>query len=319
MTLTFEQIRQITVGAVRLEERDDGIHFYKCTQKQIDAWMRQDKILGERARGSTGVRLDFHTTSQSMTFCMSQGIKFELYINDLLRAQYNMSEASEITVALGDPLADPLAEKRVTLYFPSHDIGGVLRSLELDDGATVTPHRFDCKMLFIGDSITQGYASEFDSLSYAYRVSRFFNAESVIQGIGGSYYCEEPFDHIDFAPDVILIAYGTNDFSHYKTIDEFRGHVASHLRLLCEEYKNKKIFVISPIWREHREGKKMGSFQQCRAVVAEEAQKLGLCHIDGLTLVPPMPVFFQDEYLHPNDNGFSLYAENLIMQLKKYI
>lgn len=319
MTLTFEQIRQITVGAVRMEECDDGIHFYKCTQKQIDAWTRENKTLGERAAGSTGVRLDFHTTSQSMTFRVSRGFKFELYVNDLLRAQYKMSETPEVTVALDDPLANPLAEKRVTLYFPSHDCGGVLQSLELDDGATVTPHKFDLKMLFIGDSITQGWASDFDSLSYAYRTSRFFNAESVIQGIGGAYYCEDTFDHINFDPDAVLVAYGTNDFGHYKTLDELRGHVAAHLGLLREEYRDKKFFVISPIWRDQRDGKAMGSFEECRAVVAKEAQKLGLCHIDGLTLVPPMPVFFQDEYLHPNDNGFSLYAENLIMQLRKYL
>ena len=219
MVLTLDQIKQITVGAVHIEECADGIHFYKCTQKQIDAWKQQNEGLGERAAGSTGVRLDFHTTSQAMTFRVSQGAKFELYVNGLLRAQYNMEKTPEITVALDDPLGDPLAEKRVTLCFPSHNNGGVLQSLELDDGSTVTPHRFDYKMLFIGDSITQGWASDFDTLSYAYRVSRFFNAESVIQGIGGSYYCEEAFDHIPFDPDVVLVAYGTNDFGHYKTLD----------------------------------------------------------------------------------------------------
>ena len=205
------------------------------------------------------------------------------------------------------------------MIFPSHDDGGVLEWIKLDDGATVTPHCYDCKMLFIGDSITQGWASRYDSLSYAWRVTRHFNADSVIQGIGGAYFHESCFDSINYAPDMVLIAYGTNDFGHFKTYDEFRGHVTAHLSLIAKEYADKKIFVLSPIWRDKRDGKSMGTFEGCRAIVEEEAEKLNLTHIDGLTLVPPIPEFFGDAYLHPNDEGFALYAENLIMALEKHL
>ena len=207
----------------------------------------------------------------------------------------------------------------MTLYLPSHGTGGVLSYVELDDGARITPHRFDRKMLFVGDSITQGWDSTYDSLSYAYRVSRYFNAESVIQGIGGAYYHESTFDRLPFDPDIVLVAYGTNDFGHYKTLEELRAHVSAHLSLLAREYTGKKCFALSPIWRDHRDGKAMGSFADCRRVIIEEIERVGWIHIDGLTLVPPMPAFFKDEYLHPHDNGFSLYAENLIPALEKYL
>ena len=319
MKLTFDQIKQITTGAIRIEQAEDGIHFYKCTEKQIEAWRKRNKDLGFRAAGTTGVRLDFHTNSQSLSFAVASGNKFELYIDNLLRKQFLMKDEKSASVALCDALGNRQDEYRVTLIFPSHDAGGVLKYLALDDGATVTPHTYDMKMLFIGDSITQGWASKYDSLSYAWRVTRHFNADSVIQGIGGAYFHEDCFDHIDYDPDIILVAYGTNDFGYYKTYKEFRAHAAAHLELIAQEYAGKQIFVLSPIWRDKREGKSMGTFEECRAIVAEEAETRNLIHIDGLRLVPPMPEYFGDAYLHPNDEGFALYAENLIMALESYL
>ena len=319
MKLTYEQIKEITTGAIRTEQCEDGIHFYKCTDKQIAAWAEKNKDLGKHAAGTTGVSLDFHTNSQNLTFTVSRGNKFELYINNLLRKQFLMKDEKTACVDLCDALGHKLDEYRVTLVFPSHDEGGVLASMELDDGASVKPHTYDIKMLFVGDSITQGWASKYDSLSYAWRVTRHFNAFAVNQGIGGAYFHEDCFDHIDFNPDVVLVAYGTNDFGKYKTYEEFRAHTAAHLKLIADEYADAKLFVLSPIWRDKREGKSMGTFEGCRAIVEQEAEALDLIHIDGLDLVPPIPEFFGDAYLHPNDEGFSLYAENLIIQLENYL
>ncbi|MBE6667066.1 MAG: SGNH/GDSL hydrolase family protein [Ruminococcaceae bacterium] len=316
MRLTLEQIKAITVGSVRTEAHSDGIHFAKCTEKQEKAWLEKKEELYDRSRATTGVRLDFHTDSKTLAFKAISGSKYEIKIDGLTVAVYRPEAGDVISHKICDPLGHMGGEHRVTVVLPSHNAPAVIEYVELDDGSYVNPHIFDCKMLFIGDSITQGWASSLDSYSYAYRVSDFFNAESIIQGIGGAYYNEDSFDHIDFAPDFVFVSYGTNDFSHYKTYDEFKGHCHEHLSLIANEYKGKKIFVISPIWREHREGKAMGTFEGCRQIVIDEANSFGFIHVDGLTLVPPMPSLFHDEYLHPNDNGFSFYAENLIKTIK---
>ena len=320
MKLTTQQILDVTVGAVHHEIKEDGIHFYKCTPKQIAAWYAQREVLGERAEATTGIRLDFYTNSRSLTLRVGGGNKFEIYTNNLMQGQYlfDSMEKKEVTIPLTDPLGACQEETRVTIHLPSHS-AGVIREVELDDGSFVRPHVYDRKILFIGDSITQGWAACFDSFSFAYRLSRFYNAESVIQGVGGAYYHEDTFDHIPFDPDVVFIAYGTNDFGHYPTLEEFRAHVSAHLDLLVEEYAGKPFFVLSPIWRGKRDGKAMGSFEDCRRVVIEEAQKRSLVHIDGLKMVPPLPIFFLDEYLHPNNDGFSLYAENLLIELQKHL
>lgn len=314
MKLSVNDIKKITFGTVRIEEREDGMHFFKCTDKQIAAWTALSETLGARAETTTGVRLDFHTDSKALTFEASGN--FEVYINDLYRDKLNMDElGGKATVALNDPLGDELYDIRVTLIFPSHAVG-VLKSVELDDGAYVKPHVFDTKLLFIGDSITQGWDSGYDSLSYAWRVTRFFNAESIIHGVGGGYFHKTIFDSIDFDPDTVIIALGTNDFGKNPTADDLRRNASEFMDEIASEYKGKKIFYISPLWREVQE-KPMGKFQLCREVLIEEATKRDFIHINGLDLVPPCPVFFADMVLHPNALGFGIYAENLIRELQK--
>lgn len=315
MKLTFEQIKSVTVGSVETVLVDGGIHFAKCTSKQIAAWREKSATIGRNSAATTGVRLDFHTDSQSVAFRALGGRKYEILVDGLMFKQVTPEAGEVVGFDLSDPLGHKKGEYRVTVVLPSHDEPAVIEYVELDDGSYVKPHAFDRRLLFIGDSITQGWASTHDSYSYAYRISDFFNAESVIQGTGGAYFNEDSFDHIDFDPDVVLVAYGTNDFSHYKTYEELRTHADVHLALIAEEYKGKKLFYISPIWREQRDGKSMGTFEECRRILIEAAQKNGFEHIDGLTLVPPRPELFRDEFLHPNDNGFSFYAENLAKQL----
>ncbi len=320
MKLTFDQIRSVTVGAVRTWETDAGFHFARCTEKQIKAWQALEPILGERAAATTGVRLDFHTNSKHLSFLAVSGKKFEIYINNVLRYQIMATDenrSTPFTFDLNDTLGNETDTVRVTLYLPSHAIG-VLKNVELDDGAAFIPHTFDRKLLMIGDSITQGWDSKCDSFSYALRTSRFFNAESVIYGVGGGFYHESTMDSIDFEPDVVTIAFGANDFGHYPTLDAMDEQVGKVMDFLAREYAEKTIFVISPIWRETQK-KAMGTFAQCRQVVIDQAEKHGFIHIDGLSLVPPMPRFFADGNLHPDDLGFSLYAENLCRQMLPYL
>ena len=317
MRLSFDEIKNIAVGAICIEEREDGIHFSKFTHKQEEAFFALSTTLGERALTTTGIRLDFYTNSKNLAFAASSGTKFEVYIDDLLCHQFDCKalrdEGKPAKIELISPIRPANDTVRVTLIFPSHSVG-VLEYIELDDGATVTPHKFDCKMLFIGDSITQGWNAKYDSFSFAWRVTRFFNAESVIQGVGGAYFHETTFDHSDFDPETVIVALGTNDFGKFKTLDEMREHVSAHLALIAKDYAGKKIFAISPIWRDTQD-KAIGSFDDVRALVIEEIEKLGLIHVDGYSLVPHKAEFMADETLHPNDLGFSLYAENLIAKI----
>lgn len=316
MKLTLEQIKNITVGALNIWEEDGAIHFARCTQKQIDAWYKVKPALGAGAECTTGIRLDFHTNTKIFAFTSKMIGNYEIYIDNVLTYAY-FKEDFENEKSKKIELDG--AEHRITLYLPSH-APGALTAVEIEDGATLTPHKFDCKILFIGDSITQGWDSTWDSLSYAYHVSRFLNAESVIQGIGGALYHDTTFDEaIDFEPDIVIVAYGTNDWGCCKSLEEGRAHCKNYLDRLIVKYGDKKLFGISPIWRaDNAKITAMGSFASWTAYVKEQIVNHGMILIDGETLTPHLPQFYSDAYLHPDTKGFGCYALSLISQMLKY-
>ena len=312
MKLTFEQIKSVTVGAVRIWQENTTVRFSKCTQKQVDAWYKLDTVLGERAEATTGVRLDFHTNSSSFAFTASSGSKFEIHINGLLTHFITDSHGS---IALDTSKG----ENRITLILPSHETGA-LSSVELDDGATLTAHKFDRKLLFIGDSITQGWNSGYDSLSYAYRVSHNLNAYSVIHGVGGGFFDESTLDdELDYDPDIVIVAFGTNDWGR-DTLEGLAEKFGSFFDKLLKKYSGKTVFAISPIWRADTYRRKGGTdFDDLCLTVKNAALERGIIVVDGKNMVPPLTQFFSDEYLHPNALGFSIYAENLTKFIQKHI
>ena len=161
MKLTFEQIKAVTVGSVDTRLIDGAIHFAKCTEKQCRAWDRKSETLGFRARTTTGIRLDFYTNSQSISFKVLSGRKYDIKVDGLVFSRVGPELGSVVSFELSDPLGHKKDEYRVTVIFSCHEVS-VLEYVELDDGAYVKPCEYDKRILFIGDSITQGYASSCD-------------------------------------------------------------------------------------------------------------------------------------------------------------
>ena len=315
--LSIDEIKMITTGAAGVRAEDGVFKFDKCTEKQIAAWHAIDTALGMRSQTTTGIRIDFHTDSESFAFKVASGEKFEVLVDGVLRARFTPKCGDEITVPLVDMTGKRRDSFRVTLAFPSHSIGS-LEYVAVDDGAYVKPHEYSTKMLFIGDSITQGWNSYYDTLSYAWRVSLYFNASSIINGIGGAFYEPQTFDVPDFDPDTVIIAYGTNDACRFG-FDDMHMRVKGYLDFVKKAYGNKRVIVMSPIWRGKADGKNMGEdFENKRAMVENEAHVRGFEVLSGLPLVPALDMMFDDRYLHPNDLGFSVYAENVINYISNF-
>lgn len=303
MELTFEQIRSVATGFVSYEVADGKLYFQKCTKKQIDFWYNEVSWLGERAETTTGIRLDF--TTDSKRFCAKVSPhRFEVRVNGVIVAK---TESGTLDIRLsgkGD---------RVTVILPSHS-RGFIESVTLDDGSAFAPRSYNTKLLFMGDSITQGYNSQYDGLSYAHRVTDFFDAESLINGIGGSYFAPGSFDTSDFEPDAVIVAYGCNDLGHYKTMDERKDRADGFLKLVSEAYAGKRLFYIVPIPRRDVDGEKKEEFLAMREAFADIAGGYGFTVIDGFGAVADIGDFYADA-LHPNDLGFSTYADCVIKNI----
>ncbi len=312
-TVVHNEWDKIVVGSVYSEPYEGGVRYLKCKPEQVAAWTDVGEWWHGVALASTGIRVDFHTNSREVCFTM-RGKKCEVLINGLFSQMFIPADSSvferyQITL--------PAEDNRVTLVFSSHDAFCVLQELTVEDGAYVKPHPYDRKLLFIGDSITQGWNSKYDCLSYAYQTSFFLNAESVIQGVGGGTFLPKTFAKPDFDPDAVIIAYGTNDFGACDTIREGMMWASEYLKLVQQAFPDKKLFCITPIYRFDEKTKAMGTFDDYRAALSDEAQKLGFTVIDGYTLVPHHMDFFADA-VHPNDLGFSMYARNLTQRLRQH-
>ncbi len=313
MQLSFEQINTLVVGAVEIWEEENGLHFGKCTKEQILAWKEIDPTLFNNAIPTTGVRLDFHTDSDYVKMLLGADGKYEIKIDGVLKEQYICTEKNrEITIVLGERGK----EKHVVFSLPSHLRAGVILGIEIADGSYVKKHAFDRKILFVGDSITQGYKAVYDMCSYAYQISDYLNADSVIQGIGGSFFAPSTVLPTGYQPNIVFVAYGTNDFTRLKTIVELEKNAESYISKLQSLYADAKFFVISPIWRmDEHQTREMGEFKACCDCIKLVAKRLGAEIIDGDTLIPHFSEFMADD-LHPNDLGFTAYALNALKQLQ---
>lgn len=316
MKLSMDEVKSVLFGAVEIEMEDGGVIFpHKCTKKQWDAWAgtnNENRTIG--AQTTTGIRLDFHTDSEYFEVTTVWGNKFSLLLNgEKAEHWFPKCERHTYRVKL------PEGENRVTFLFPNHSRGKIT-DVTLSDGASLIPHTYDSTIMFFGDSITQGWNSAWDCQSFAWRVSLALNADCLINGIGGAVFLPESIDEIPFRPDRIIVAYGTNDFGgFYREYEVFTAACEETLRRIQKLNPQSEIFVLTPIWRADMDVvKPVGTFEQIRQAIADIATNLGMKVIDGFELVPHETKWFADEKVHPNDEGFRLYAENLMERMGNY-
>ena len=88
-----------------------------------------------------------------------------------------------------------------------------------------------------------------------------------------------------------------------------------------KNYPGVKTFVLTPIWRPNYKMKTdfESFFDVEKGIRQAVADKENMIVIPGFDLLPHDETLFADQVLHPNDEGFSYYFENLWQQVKKYI
>lgn len=308
--LTNAELLDITFGYVDYEEIDGALRFYKCTREQTDAFWKLSDNLGAWSLRTTGIRLDFVTSSPYFSFKTVEGTKYELFINGVKDTQIELEIGEEFFKELS--VAKGL--NRITLIFPSHDAGAIT-DVCLEEGAIFHryKHTFDKKILFIGDSITQGWDTACDSNSYAYQITLRYDADTVIFGVGGAYFHGSIAPTVDnYHPDVVIIAYGANDYG--KGREALVSNMHEFLDKTLPIYKNSKVVGISPIWYL----KANEDFEEFCALIRSIYAEYGVETINGFPLIPHSEDCFADKW-HPNDKGYLAYADKLIPILSEII
>ncbi len=326
MLVGFNELKSAVFGACRIFEKDGAIEFYRFNAEQEKIILLNNDNVPDNYKKSlatSNVVIDFYSDTENLNLELNTQVAtsqracyVDVFIDGDFFAHegYNKYADGEINLSI----VLPKKEKRVTVYLPNLFKSAVTR-FEIDDGATFKSYKTEKNFLFIGDSITQGYTAEYPSGSYANKISRYFGVHSINHSIGGAFFNAELIsEDIGLVPDVVFVAFGTNDWSKNRDI---KTTAPAFMDRITEKFPNSKIIAITPIWRggiENKEKETIISFDEMQDFLKNlYSEYPSVFTVDGVSLVPHSSGYFINDVLHPNDNGFCEYAENLCSLVEK--
>ena len=325
MKLSLNEVRAITRGALAVNEREGNFRFARFTDDQQNHYDEVKPDFGVKAHATSGVRLEFYTDSSKFTFDYHTRIAssrefyyFDVFVDGVMMQHVGHDSIREAVGSVKVKL--PEGEHRVAVYFPCL-AEAMISNVTLDDGASLRPVEKSRRMICYGDSITQGYDAKYSSQTYANLVADKLDADMIDQGIGGEIFRPELIDPaLDFAPDIITVAYGTNDWSGQERERTVKNANAFYEKLRAT-YPKAKIFAITPIWRADDDRvTKVGTFAEGVQIVKDAAAaQEGVVIVDGARMIPHLREVCADKYLHPNDYGFKFYANALYEAIKPHL
>ena len=322
MVLTDKQIREAVRGAVEVCEENGFYSFFRFTAEQKTDFENKRQYFYDRTYASAGVRLHFMTNSRTLRFSYALArltteaiYAFDLYENGVL-TKHEIVPADENTHEIAWMLGE--GEKELILYLP-WAVYTKISAPVLDDGASFAPTPCGKTVFLFGDSITQGFCAAYPSGTYAMRLSRALGWNIINKGVGSERFRPEVLGHKDtVVPDAIVIAYGTNDWNScsYEVVRHDAGAFFARLK---ELYAGVPTVVITPIARMDSETEK--PYGRPFSAMHDDISALCADNPDvqvlrGEPLIPRDAESFVADGLHPNDEGFARYAENLAPALK---
>ena len=330
MQLSVEQIRSITTGAVSIEQEETGICFYRFNPEQRALYQPRVRLLAEKMLSTAGIQCSFRTDSSTLFLrtTVSKGsasdhFSFDLFVNGThMDSLDNFSRGTdadscvlgtyEKTFVLGP------GEKDVCLYFP-WSVAVAVEELSLDAGACVTPMLPEKKLLVYGDSITHGNTVRYSCNHYIPRLARSMHVQVRNKAIAGTTtFPEMALSESPYAPDYVLVAYGSNDWDRHEEAF-FAENYRKMMQTIAENYPRAQVFVISPIWRDDQNTRqrKMGPLSVIeKNILAIAGDYPNVTVIPGMELVPHDLQYYADAGLHPNDAGYEFYFCNLWPKIK---
>ncbi|MBE6391360.1 MAG: hypothetical protein E7042_04050 [Lentisphaerae bacterium] len=312
-------IRTLTFGAHEVIEVNGTYEFNRMTPEQI-AVLQNIQDFAKKATASSGIQMDFITDAEAVKlageFTPATTRKyafFDIFVNGCMVQHSGVENIFETS---GFELTIPLSGNcnRVTIYFPGLT-KTALKNLEFVNASAVTPAKKSKTMICYGDSITQGYDAVYPSFAYTNLLAAELDAEIFNKAIGADIFnpafaaCKD-----EIKPDLITIAYGTNDWRKGATCESLEKNATGFVQNIIKNYPGTPIIALLPIWRKDmKEIHPTGQLTDAIAILRKVYESFdNVKIIDGMPLVPHLPEFFADGYLHPNDSGFLLYGKNLI-------
>ncbi|MCR5031354.1 MAG: SGNH/GDSL hydrolase family protein [Lachnospiraceae bacterium] len=311
-----QEIKPFYFGTYFFEETEDGyLQAYQYSRAQMDYFEKASDFWFERCSASTAKTIEMITDATKISLdykILWEGSQdsVELMVDGLItRIDYIKDMAKEENLSWQLPACDG-SQRNVVIYLPA-DATMVIKNLEIN-GTAKAPVKKE-KVLWLGDSITQGFGPLRSSQTYVSVANRLLNYDIINQGIGGYVYDKYSLMKMEgYQPDRIIVALGTNQYGS-PTMDA----VEEYYETLMSIYGNEiPVLCISPLWRgDNPEG--IPTLERyCENIKRIAGSYKNVTVIDGFKLVPHLSEYFLDN-LHPNCLGAEVYGRNLVEEIRR--
>ena len=308
-------------GAAGVEETESGFYALRMTSKLMKLYSGSEPA-EIRAMNCSGIRIAFISDTSFVAVKLIFGrysrpvFTTDVVIDNFQTMTFGPQEYCEeftFNAELGGP-----GEKHIEIYLPNL-CEATVAGLEVEDGCFISPVREErSRLIFIGDSITQGMTVSSPSLTYPAQVAAALNRDFHNIAVGGMMMDGRLGKlALDIEWDTAFVAFGVNDFAQDRKLSDFAAETEQMLKQLSSR-KDAVIYLITPIpWFGRTEPNKLGlALEDYRQTLKTAAAGFkNVCLIDGLSLVPGDPSCFVDD-LHPNDKGMKAFARNLLNKIK---
>ena len=313
MILTNKELQNFYFGAYSFEERDDGyLQAFQYTKEQMEYFKGAFDFWYDRCMATTAKTIEMKTDAQKISLeykIIWKGSEdsFELMIDGLItKIDYvkDVKEEGKLEWQL------PAGMKNVVIYLPA-DATILIRNFEIDSKAE-RPVKNE-KVLWLGDSITQGFGPLRSAQTYVSVANRLLNYDIVNQGIGGYVYDKKSLLKMPgYTPDKIIVALGTNQYG-----SETMKDVEEYYESLMKVYGNEiPVLCISPLWRGDKPEDSAIFERFCDNIKKIAGSYKNVKVIDGFKLVPHLSEYYLDN-LHPNCLGTETYGRNLVEEIRR--
>lgn len=331
-------------GAVRLEEQGDGLvlpqRFFPEQMAHLDDVGRH-----HRAIATAGVVIDFMTDGTEVSLncrvVRSLDVTHPLY-HEVMNGGANAGQRPYGTAEEGNldgidfvvdgqllatvaPINGTLrfafenrlhAEMEVRIYLPSI-MAVAVGNLRTNGSLKPVPARG--YLLALGDSITQGFVCGAPSAAYPAQIASTLGIDQVNQAVAGHVFDEDSLGSFSLwrgeQPEVIVVAYGTNDWSRKRSAGSIEGGASAYLDRLALYFPKTPTYVLSPLWRvdEHEPmpcGRPLTWMHQMLGRICSRHENMHV--VDGYHGIPKDPLLFSDGSLHPGPEGMGLVADLML-------
>ncbi len=315
-------------GANQVRQEEKGLQFLRHPDAAIDYYGEYGPYQRDWAQHPSGVALEFYTDSDQLhlEIVLSPAADapafFDIWIDDQFAGSVGGAAVTEeLAQSFWLSVDGERQERLVTLYL-WHSRQCWIRSIGLDDDASMRPGPERPVLLVLGDSIARGGNADHPSLTYATLAARKLGMSLHNCGVGGHVFDaaslpERPIEN----PALIYVAYGINDWGRNRDIGEARAY----LERLRDLYPTTTIVVQQPIYRKgaddqpaqpNEQGQLLSTYREALATLVAQMPKM-LC-------LPWQELFPRDASMlvdstHPNTAGHIVYGGNVACLLRGII